>query len=245
MDIRDAANTSTNSNALANGKGNGGRRSNAAKYRQSSTYKAGQVMQASTEAMLPPFIAAKMSHISQVYGFPVDMGKVSLKDATPQNLKALRTVSDMIASNSKLLPEFLRLVQQVLNADIKLAEFHKKLTKAALEHQERIDQETAEIFLAMARYGAKASKLEHRTNTRAELVQKRAEAYEQLYSGSVFGNESRVIDVEFEVAASNNKLLSESKSKRLQFNAARKAKLQAYIDEAYSSEGESGNHASA
>jgi hypothetical protein len=190
-------------------------------------------MQASAEAMLPPQVAAKLSQISLHYALPLDISKMSLNEATPENLKAMRKIADMVSGNSKLLPEFMKLVAQVLNADIKLAEFHKNLTKAALKHQEKIDQETAEIFLAIARHSAKATKLEHRTNVRNQLIERRTAAYERHYEDSVFGNESRIIDVEYEVAASNNTLLAESKSKRIAFNQERKQKLQAYIDSAY------------
>lgn len=224
MDIRDVSNNSITTTR---------KQSAAAKSGKDRKYQTGTVIQASAKAMLPPMVAAKLSHISQIYAFPVDMGKISLQEATPDNLKALRKIADMVSQNSRLLPEFMKLVSQVLNADIKLAEFHKNLTKAALKHQEKIDQETAEIFLAMAKYGAKATKLEHRTNVRNQLIERRTAAYERHYEESVFGNEARIIDVEYEVAASNNQLLAESRSKRIAFNKERKEKLQAFIDSAY------------
>ncbi|MBW4597521.1 MAG: hypothetical protein KME46_32650 [Brasilonema angustatum HA4187-MV1] len=197
-------------------------------------FKAGTAIQASARAMIPAGVAAKLTHISNMYAFPIDVGNMSLEEATPENLKALRKVADMVSNNSKLLPEFMKLVSQVLNADLKLADFHKNVTKAALKHQEKLDQETAEIFLAMARYGAKATKLEHRTNVRNELVERRTAAYEEHYETSVYGNEARIIDVEYQVAASNNKLMAESKTKRINYKKDRKEKLQAFIDSAYS-----------
>ncbi len=181
-----------------------------------------------------PSQSVVVNPIEKRYALPMDLGKMRLEEATPENLKALRKIADMVSNNSKLLPEFMKLVSQVLNADLKLAEFHKNLTKAALKHQEKLDQETAEIFLAMARYGAKATKLEHRTNVRTQLMERRTAAYEQHYETSVYGNEARIIDVEYQVAASNSKLLSESKTKRITFNKDRKEKLQAFIDSAYS-----------
>ena len=152
---------------------------------------------------------------------------------TPENINATRKIVEMLEQNSKLLPELMQLASKLLKSEIKLAEFHKNLTKAAIKHQEKIDQETAEIFLMMTGYYAKAGKLEHRTNTRNQLIQKRAEAYEQYYQDSVFGNESRVIDAEFQVMASNNKILAESKTKRVQMTAQRRQELKAYVDSAY------------
>lgn len=196
-------------------------------------FKAGQIKQASAAQMIPPAIAQKLSHLSQVYGLPVDLGQISLQDANPENIKAIRKISDLMASNSKLLPELIKLTSQLLRADIKLAEFHKNLTKAALKHQEKIDKETAEIFIAMARGGAKATKLEHRTNVRNQLIDKRTQAYANYYQNSVFGAESQIIDAEYQVLASNAKILGESKQKKIVINADRKQKLREYVDSAF------------
>lgn len=201
--------------------------------RSSTKYKANQVKQASAATMIPPAVAAKLSHLSTTYGLPIDLGKVALKDVTPENINATRKIVEMLEQNSKLLPELMQLASKLLKSEIKLAEFHKNLTKAAIKHQEKIDQETAEIFLMMTGYYALAGKLEHRTNTRNQLIQKRASAYEQYYQDSVFGNESRVIDAEFQVMASNNKILAESKTKRVQMSAQRRQELKAYVDSAY------------
>lgn len=197
-------------------------------------FKAGQIKQASAAQMIPPAIASKLSHLSQVYGLPIDLGQVSLQDATPENIKAIRKISDLMASNSKLLPELMKLTSQLLRADIKLAEFHKNLTKAALKHQEKIDRETAEIFIAMARGGAKATKLEHRTNVRNQLIEKRTQAYGNYYQNSVFGAESEIIDAEYQVLSSNQKILKESKQQRIELNQERRQKLREFVDSAYS-----------
>ncbi|MBG1259644.1 hypothetical protein [Nostoc commune] len=142
----------------------------------------------------------------------------------------------MLSSNSKLLPELIKLTAQLLKADIKLAEFHKNLTKAALKHQERIDQETAEIFIAMARGGGKATKLEHRTNVRNSLIEQRTAAYTNYYQDSVFGSESQIIDVEYQLLASNQKILSESKQAKMEFSNERKQKLKAFVDSAFTND---------
>lgn len=200
---------------------------------KAATFKTGVIKQASAKLMIPPVMQAKLSHISKVYGLPVDLGAVSIDQVTPENTKALRKIVDMVSNNSKLLPEWMKLVSQLLKSDIKMAEFHKNLTKAAIKHQESIDQETAEIFLAMAKHGAKSNKLEHRMNTRANLIDKRDAAYERHYDESVFGNESRIIDVEYQVAASNSKILAESKTQKINFNADRKKKATEYVNAAF------------
>lgn len=219
MDIRKPHSTESVSSSAVNSSAN--------------KFKAGVVKQASASVMIPPAVAAKLSHLSKVYGLPVDLGQFSLKDATPENIKATRKITEMFANQSKLLPEMMKLVAQLLKADIKLAEFHKNLTKASIKHQEAIDRETADIFLAMAGYGSKAGKLEHRVNTRNALIEKRNAAHEALYENSVFGNQSRVIDVEYQIAASNSKILSESKTQRMEISAKRKEVAQKIYNSAF------------
>jgi hypothetical protein len=197
-----------------------------------SNFKAGAVQQASAKS-IPPAFAAKLSHISQVYGLPLDLSNIGLDSSTPENVKAMRQVVHLLTANSKLLPELMKLTNQLLKADIKLAEFHKNLTNAAVKHQCKLDKTTADIWLKMAGYAAKASKLEHRTNVRTELIEKRSQAYANYYQDSVYGAESAVIDAEYQVMASNQKILSESKVQKLEKAQERKQKLQEYVNQAY------------
>jgi hypothetical protein len=196
-------------------------------------FKAGLVKQASASLIIPPAIADKLSHISKVYNLPIDLSQVGLAQATPENIKALRQITDLLTNNSKLLPELLKLTSQLLKADIKLAEFHKNLTQQAVKHQVKLDKTTADIWLMMSGYGAKASKLEHRTNVRTALIEKRDVVYSNYYENSVYGAEAAIIDVEYELAASNQKILSESRVKKLEARQERKQKLKDYLDSAY------------
>lgn len=198
-----------------------------------SKFRTGVVTTSSAAIQYPPFIREKLSKLSKMYGLPIDLGEFSLDKATPENLKAMRKVTQMLTAQSKLLPEFLKFAKAVMDGDMKVSEYHKNVTKMAIKHQESIDKDTADIFLMMARYGSKSSKLETRVNTRNALIEKRTEAYERHYENSVFGEESRIIDAEYQIAASNQKSLSASKTKRIQFNADTKQKMQAYIDSAY------------
>lgn len=198
-----------------------------------SNFKAGAVQQASAKLLIPPAFAAKLSHISQVYGLPLDLSNIGLDSSTPENVKAMRQVVDLLTANSKLLPELMKLTNQLLKADIKLGEFHKNLTNAAVKHQCKLDKTTADIWLKMAGYAAKSSKLEHRTNVRTELIEKRSQAYANYYQDSVYGAESAVIDAEYQVMASNQKILSESKVQKLEKAQERKQKLQEYVNQAY------------
>lgn len=196
-------------------------------------FKTGVVQQASAKLMIPPAFASKLSHISQVYGLPLDLANIGLDSATPENIKAMRGVVDLLSANSQLLPELMKLTNQLLKADIKLAEFHKNLTNAAVKHQVKMDKTTADIWLKMAGYAAKSSKLEHRTNVRTQLIEKRANAYANYYQDSVYGAESAVIDAEYDLLASNQRILSESKTQRLEKAQERKHKLQEYVNSAY------------
>lgn len=196
-------------------------------------FKSGTLQQASAAQLIPPAIASKLSHISKVYGLPFDLAQVSLQTVTSENIQVMRAVVDLLVSNSKLLPELMKLTNQLLKADIKLAEFHKNLTNAAVKHQTKLDKVTADIWLKMANYGAKAAKLEYRTNVRTELIEKRSQAYANYYQDSVYGNESAVIDAEYQILASDSKILAESKTQKLEKAQERKQKLQQYVDSAY------------
>lgn len=85
----------------------------------------------------------------------------------------------------------------------------------------------------MAGYGAKSSKLEHRTNTRTAIIEKRDNAYADYYQDSVYGAESKIIDAEYSIASSNRAILAESKTQKMGTINERKQKLKAYVDSAF------------
>jgi hypothetical protein len=85
----------------------------------------------------------------------------------------------------------------------------------------------------MSGYQSKAVKLEHRTNVRNQLKEKRTEAYANYYNNSVYGEESKIIDAEYDVLESNKKILTASKTQQINFNAQRKQKVQQYVDSAF------------
>lgn len=197
------------------------------------TFKANKHQTASN--MLPPAIAGKMTAISRQYGLPVDLGNFVLQDATPSNVAGVRKIVDLISSNSKLLPEMLKLAKKLLKADIKLAEFHSNLTKEAIKHQEKIDRATADIFLAMVNYGSRSGKLEHRVVSRQKLIEARDAAYLEYYNNSVLGNELRVLDTEYKLLASNRQILADGRIAKKTSDAARSKRLQEYLNQAHNS----------
>jgi len=195
-------------------------------------FKAGQHKVASS-AMIPAPLRVQLSAVSQKYALPIDLGNCGIKDATPETIKAVRAIADMVEGNSKLLPELMKQTSRIIKGDIKEAEFQANLVKAAIKHGEKLDKATSAIFLAYAKHVAKSARLEHRTNTRAALLEKREQLYANHYQNSVFGAESQIIDAEFEVAANNQKSLSEAKQKRIEFNQTHKEKLRDYVNQAY------------
>lgn len=197
------------------------------------TYKAGLVTRPDAKLMLPPAIQGKLSAITQQYGLPIDLSNIGLTGDMPSQIKVMRQIVEMVEGNSKLLPELMKLMKRLFKAEIKLAQFHKLTVKAALKHQEKIDKQTADIFLQMAGYGQKASKREHRTNVRNSIIEKRTQAYQDYYQNTVYGEESKIIDVEFETLASNKKILTESKTQQVKFNADRKKKVEEYVQSAF------------
>jgi len=196
-------------------------------------FAAGTVLTANASDMLPEFVQFKLKAITTKYGVPFDLSNIGINGDMPGQVKALRKIVEMVEGNSKLLPEMLKLIKRLLNAEIKLAQFHRGCVTASLKHQEKLDKFTADIFLKMSGYGAKATKLEHRTNVRNELKQKRTEAYSGYYQTTVYGEESKIIDAEFEVLESNKKILSASKTKVANFNTERKQKINKYVESAF------------
>lgn len=208
-------------------------KSEQSKVKESVQYKSGQITRPSAKLILPPAVQGKLSAITQEYGIPFDLSNISLTGDMPSQVKALRQIVEMVEGNSKLLPEMLKLIKRLMKAEISLAKFHRGCTTAAVKHQEKLDKVTSDIFLKMAGYGQKASKREHRTNVRNQLIEKRTQVYRDYYTNTVYGEESKIIDVEAEVMASNKKILTESKSQKVKFDSDRKQKVQAYVDSAF------------
>ena len=208
-------------------------KTSSAKPKETVKYKAGTVTTADAKLMLPPAIQTKLSAITQKYGLPIDLSNVSLEGDLPTQIKAMRKIVDMVEGNSKLLPELMKQMKRLFKAEIKLAQFHKLTVKAAIKHQEKIDKQTADIFLQMAGYGQRTSKREHRTNVRNQIIEKRTQAYNDYYQNTVYGEESKIIDVEFETLASNKKILGELKTVEIKANAERKKRVAEYVQSAF------------
>ena len=203
------------------------------KQSEETKFKAGTIQTADAKLMLPPAIQLKLTALGQKYGVPFDLSNIGLDGKMADNIKALRSIADMAKAESKLLPEMIKLLRQLMRAEIKLAQFHKLAVKASIKHQEKLDKQTADIFLAMAGYKSKSAKLEHRTNVRNSIKEKRTQAYSNYYQNSVYGAESQLIDTEFELIESNRKIVTASKSDRLHFEHDRKEKLEEYVRSAY------------
>jgi hypothetical protein len=198
-----------------------------------SKHKVGVVGTSNALVVIPPAIREKLAAISSQYNLPINLGNVALDGKMAENVKAVRQIVDMVTGDSKLLPELMKQISRLMKADIKLVEFHTNVTKAALKHQEKLDRATSDIFLAMAGYSARASKLEHRVNTRAALIDRRTAAYNNLQENSIYGDQSKIIEAEFEVLASDSRILAESRVKRSNFNQGQRQKLQEYVDSAF------------
>lgn len=201
--------------------------------KKENKFKAGTINTADAKLILPPAIQQKLTALTNKYGIPFDLSNIGLDGKMADNVKALRAITDMVVGDSKLLPEMLKLIKQLMNAEIKLAQFHRGLVTASLKHQKKIDKYTADIFLKMAGYGAKATKLEHRTNVRNQLKERRTDAYVNYYQGTVYGVEAEIIDSEFETLASNKRIFKDSKKERVQLDSERKQKINQYVQSAY------------
>lgn len=196
-------------------------------------FKTGTVPHASGRLMIPPAIQTTLTSLGAKYGFNFDLNELALDGTMADKVKATRKIVEMAKGDSKLLPEMMKLIKSLMKSELKLAEFHKKLVKEAIRFNETIDKQTADIFLAMAGYKAKSAKLEHRTNLRNKLKEGRTTAYNNYYEKSVYGEESKLVDVEFEVLASNQRVLSESKQEKIKLDGERKQKLAQYVQSAH------------
>ena len=223
MDIRKPQNNSQAANKSAKN----------TEQKEGTQFKTGSVPHASGRLMIPPVLQVSLTALGQKYGLNFDLNELALDGTMADKVKALRKVSDLAKADSKLLPEMFKLIRSLMNSELKLAEFHKKLVKEAIKFNVALDKQTADIFLAMAGYRAKTSKLEHRTNLRTKLTEQRTQAYNEYYSNSVYGEESKIIDVEYQALASNQKILSEGKQERIKFDAQRKQKIAEYVQSAY------------
>lgn len=223
MDIRKPANTSQAASKTPQNN----------QQNKDTQFKTGTVPHASGRLMIPPAIQVTLTTIGQKYGLPLDLNEVALDGTLAEKIRATRKIIELAEADSKLLPEMFKLVRKLMKSELRLAEFHKKLVKEAIRFNQTIDKQTADIFLAMAGYKAKSAKLEHRTNLRTELKEKRATTYNNYYTDSVFGAESALIDTEFEVLASNQKILAEGKGEKIKLDGERKQKLAQYVQSAY------------
>lgn len=222
MDIRKPQQTSSEQKTSSQPSSNDG-----------TKFKTGTVPHASGRLIIPPALQQTLTVIGEKYGLNFDLNELALDGTLAEKVKALRKIVEFAQADGKLLPEMMKLIKSLLKSELKLAEFHKKLCKEAIRFNQVIDKQTADIFLAMAGYKAKSAKLEHRTNLRAQLKEKRTTAYTNYYSDSVFEEESKLIDVEYEVLASNRKILSEGKQERIKLDAERKQKMTQYVQSAY------------
>jgi hypothetical protein len=205
----------------------------AAKQGNQGQFKSGTIQTADAKLILPPAIQGKLTSLGKKYNLPFDLSNIGLDGKMADNVKALRKIADMVAADSKLLPEMMKQIKRLMKAEIKLVDFHKSLVSEAIKHQEKIDKATADIFLAMAGYQSRSTKLEHRTNARNAIKEKRTQAYTNHYQNTVFASEAEIIDAEYELLASNGRILKESNLERMNLNSERRNRINDYVQLAY------------
>ena len=204
-----------------------------AKQGNQNQFKSGTIQTADAKLILPPAIQGKLTSLGKKYNLPFDLSNIGLDGKMAGNVKALRKIADMVAADSKLLPEMMKQIKRLMKAEIKLVDFHKSLVSEAIKHQEKIDKATADIFLAMAGYQSRSTKLEHRTNARNAIKEKRTQAYTNHYQNTVFASEAEIIDAEYELLASNGRILKESNMERMNLNSDRRNRINEYVQSAY------------
>src|SRR3569832_101476 len=204
-----------------------------AKQESQNQFKAGTIQTADTKLILPPAIQGKLTSLGKKYNLPFDLANIGLEGKMADNVKAMRKIADMVSADSKLLPEMLKQIKRLMKAEIKLVDFHKNLVSEAIKHQEKIDKATADIFLQMAGYQSRSTKLEHRTSARNAIKEKRTQAYTNHYQNTVFTTETEKKEAEYELLASNNRILKESSLERMNLNSERRNRINDYVQSAY------------
>ncbi|NET08453.1 MAG: hypothetical protein F6K16_27900 [Symploca sp. SIO2B6] len=187
----------------------------------------------SAEKYLPPVIQEKLTALGQKYGLPFNLGKIDLTGNLAENVRALRKIAELAETNAKLLPEMLKLARKLCRAEIKEAQYYRAATKMALSHQTKLDKYSADIFLQLVQHEVKSTRLEYRTNQKAQLIKRRAEARRNYYQNTEYATEIELIDLEIENLEANNKLLKESKTKKIESTQQRKQKLLEYYNSAF------------
>lgn len=174
-------------------------------------YKVSGTVTTKAADFIPPMARGILQNLSKQYNLPFDIGSVELSnDKFASQIGSLKKIVGLLNANSKLLPELLKLVKQVVNADLKLANFHKQATKLAMEHKTQLDRETADMFLTMFNYQQKSSRLESKVNRRAALAANRTQAIAAFHQGA-FSEAVALTNAEYEIALSDKRANSAAK----------------------------------
>jgi hypothetical protein len=212
--------------------GNSGK-SGGLKIVQSGKFQAGLVKTSDASSMIPAAVAQSLSLVAKKYGLNFEPGNLTLQEITPEKIKHLREMVDILKSNAKFIPELIALVKQVHKLDIDMAKFNKEVVKIGLKHGEAINKEMADIFLMMGKAEAKTNKLTAITNVRAEIRDKKTTAEINFYQGSVLGSAMEVIDAQEKMWVSNKATQTELKKAKIGNKQERVKQQTEYQKQAY------------
>jgi len=203
-------------------------------------FKTNTIQRADASQIIPKMVADKLALMGQHYGIKLDVQSLNLRDITPNAISEIRAKIDILTANAKLLPELMKLTQKLMKADIKLAEFHRDITNLGIQHQTKIDKVTADTWLGMVGYNSKASRLEHRTNVRTQLIEHRDNLYAAHQNDTIAAAERAIADAEYQVMSSNRQILAESRQAQIKGNGEvfaanqeRKQRLNEYVKSAF------------
>jgi hypothetical protein len=200
---------------------------------QSQQFKAGLVKTSDASAMIPAPIAQSLSLVAKRYGLNFEPNNLTLQEVTPERIKQLRAMVDLLQSNAKFLPEMVSLVKKLHKCDIDMAKFNKQVVQIGLKHNQAIDKEMAEIFLMMGDADRKASKLTVMTNVRNEIKDRKNNAEINFYQDSVIGSAMEVIDAQEKMWVSNNVARKELKLAKTASKQQRVKEQTEYQKQAY------------
>jgi hypothetical protein len=191
---------------------------------------------ATAKSLLPPIIASKLTQFSQAYGLNFDLGNLNFDSINPEEVKAYRTLVEIIQNKAELLPEILKLSKQVMKADLKMADAQSQLANAAMQHQVKLDEKTAEILLNFQKFEHKSKALASRLARIQKLREREFEARQEFYENSVLGDALERVDIKIEQRQLVQNQLQGQKVKTLKNKTQRKLdtneQRQTYIDSA-------------
>lgn len=151
----------------------------------------------SVKSMIPGEVQAILKTQFESVGLSFDINSLCLSNANLADvLKQIRQTVDLIKKNASLLPDLRRELVSAMKAAKKHSDFNAKLVKDSLKIQHEIDENQADILLALTGYKNKSTTLDIKLEYKQSLIEKRHEAKRKL-AGDNYSRSAEFIETSF------------------------------------------------